>query len=95
LEVFQEAAATIAAIAAAGSSLKPFPPALLPAVGTSSDLTGRHMEVLTVWYNKFCCDSEAQQRLALASHCQPGMIFEDNFIKVREGAGVVESVLRP
>lgn len=40
------------------------------------------MQVLTVWYNKFCCDTEAQQRLALYGHCQPGMLFEDNFIKV-------------
>lgn len=44
------------------------------------------LQVLTVWYNKFCCDTEAQQRLALYRHCQPGMLFEDNFMKV----GVVE-----
>lgn len=41
-------------------------------------------QVLSVWYSKFCCDSEAQQRVALNTHCQPGMLFEDNFIKVRE-----------
>lgn len=145
-EVAAEAAASIAAIAAASSSLKPFPPELLPAVGTCPGLTPANMQVrgnlhwwpahvctgatatfmppstffrdsfffaarwpiwgncskkhslakracvlllllqvLTVWYNKFCCDTEAQQRLALYGHCQPGMLFEDNFIKVGVG----------
>lgn len=81
-EVSEEAAATIAAIAAAASGVKPFPPELLPAVGTSPDLTSKHLEVLSVWYTKLCFDTEAQQQAALKQHCDPHMEFEDNFIKV-------------
>jgi hypothetical protein len=39
-------------------------------------------QALSVWYTKFCADSEAHQVAAIKQHCVPGMAFEDNFIKV-------------
>jgi hypothetical protein len=40
------------------------------------------LQALSVWYTKFTADSEGQQEAAIKQHCVPGMVFEDNFIKV-------------
>jgi hypothetical protein len=69
---------------ASGSSsgIKAFPPQLLPAVGTDPGLGPEQLQVLSVWYSKFCSETEAQLHAGLDQGCAEGMIFEDNFIKV-------------
>jgi hypothetical protein len=64
------------------SGIKAFPPQLLPAVGTDPGLGPEQLQVLSVWYNKFCSETEAQLRASLDQGCAEGMIFEGNFIKV-------------
>lgn len=71
-------------------SLSPLSSTVLPAVGTSDQLSSDMLGVLGAWYAMYCPDREAQLQAAVMTHYDPKARFEDNFIEVfgREQIGV-------